>query len=155
MKKKIIIGVFICITSFATAQTKVSSTSIGVNLGGLVSLVYDDASVLGLKEKQWNQIRQYQRDCESQYNSWVGSNHYSTYELNKKRDQLYREIRIKIGDILTIEQQEKWRDRDNIYVYNHYHPYDHKRDHHNHKSNKYKNKHKKKNKNKHKHEYCD
>ncbi|MBB1139115.1 hypothetical protein [Myroides sp. WP-1] len=153
MKKKIIIGAFICITSYASAQTKVSSTSIGVNLGGLVSLVYDDASVLGLNDNQWKQVRQYQRDYESQYSSWVGNNRYSEYERNRKRDQLYKEIRIKIGDILTIEQQEKWRDSDKIYVYNHYHPYDHKKDHHYHKSNKYKNKHKKKHK--HKHEHCD
>ena len=153
MKKSIIVGAFACMVSFANAQTKVNSTSIGVNLGGLVSLVYDDASVLGLKDSQWNQIRQYQRDCESQYSSWASSKRYSESELNRKRDQLYREVRIKIGDILTIEQQEKWND--NAYVYTHYHPYDHKRDHHYHKSNKYKDKHKKKNKHKHKHEHCD
>ncbi|WP_158964032.1 hypothetical protein [Myroides fluvii] len=151
MKKNLIVGAFALMTSLVSAQTKISSTSIGVNLGGLVSLVYDDASVLGLKDSQWKQIRAYQRDCESQYSSWASSSRYSEDELNRKRDQLYREVRIKIGDILTIEQQERWND--NAYAYTHYHPYDHKKEHHYHKSNKYKNKHKKKNK--HKHEHCD
>jgi len=153
MKKSIIVGAFALITSLASAQTKISSTSIGVNLGGVVSLVYDDASVLGLRESQWKKIRQYQRDYESQYSHWASSSRYNESELNQKRDQLYREVRIKIGDILTIEQQEKWND--NVYVYTHYHPYDHKKDHHYHKSNKYKNKHKHKKKNKHKHDDCD
>lgn len=146
MKKSVIVGAFVWMASFAHAQTKVSSTSIGINLGGLVSLVYDDASVLGLKENQWKQINQYQRDYEGQYNRWASSNRYSEYELNRKKDQLYREIRVKIGDILTIEQQEKWNN--NVYVYNHYHPYEHK-----HKKNK--NKYKKKNKHKHHHDHCD
>ncbi|WP_353161911.1 hypothetical protein [Myroides odoratus] len=153
MKKSIIVGAFVLITSLASAQTKISSTSIGVNLGGVVSLVYDDASVLGLRESQWKQIRQYQRDYENQYSHWASSSRYNESELNRKRDQLYREVRIKIGDILTIEQQEKWND--NVYVYTHYHPYDHKKDHHYHKSNKYKNKHKHKKKNKHRHDDCD
>lgn len=49
MKKKVILGAFILMASFASAQTKVRSTSIGIDLGGLVSLVYDDVSTLGLK----------------------------------------------------------------------------------------------------------
>jgi len=148
MKKSVIVGAFVLMASFASAQTKVSSTSIGINLGGLVSLVYDDASVLGLKESQWNQINQYQRDYERQYNRWASNKRYSEYELNRKKDQLYREIRVKIGDILTIEQQEKWNN--NVYVYNHYHPYEHKNKH-----KKHKNKYKKKNKHKHHHDHCD
>ncbi len=148
MKKSVIVGAFVLMASFASAQTKVSSTSIGINLGGLVSLVYDDASVLGLKESQWNQINQYQRDYEGQYNRWASNKRYSEYELNRKKDQLYREIRVKIGDILTIEQQEKWNN--NVYVYNHYHPYEHKNKH-----KKHKNKYKKKNKHKHHHDHCD
>lgn len=153
MKKKVILGAFILMASLGSAQTKVSSTSIGIDLGGLVSLVYDDVSILGLKDNQWRKIREYQSDYERRYSDWASAKHYKQYELDRKREELYKEIRIQIGDILTVEQREKWNTGD--YHYKHYHPYDHKREHYYKKSNKYKNKHNKKYKHKHRHDDCD
>lgn len=150
MKKKIVIGAFLLMTSFASAQSKVSSTSIGINLGGLVSLVYDDTSALGLKESQWRKINECQSRYERTYNDWSKNKHYKEYELERKREQLYKEIRIEIGNILTVSQREQWNSYD--YDYKHKHSYANKHNRHHHKSNKYKDKH---HKNKHKHDDCD
>ncbi|SEJ24371.1 hypothetical protein SAMN04488018_1198 [Myroides marinus] len=149
MKKRVLIGAFALIASFANAQSRVSSTSIGINLGGLVSVVYDDTSALGLSKSQWRKINDCQARYERTYNDWAYNKRYSDYELNRKREQLYKEIRIEIGDVLTVSQREQW----NNYNYKHNH-YDRKHDHHHGKSNKYKDKHHKKH-HKHKHDDCD
>ncbi|MCC9043654.1 hypothetical protein LNQ81_13330 [Myroides sp. M-43] len=150
MKRKIVIGAFLLFASFANAQSRVSSTSIGINLGGLVSVVYDDSTLLGLKDNQWRKINECQARYEKQYSEWARKKHYKDYELERKREQMYKEIRIEIGDILTVSQREKWND----YSYDYKH--DHKDHHHHQNSNKYKDKHyKKKHKNKHKHDDCD
>ncbi|MDM1499540.1 hypothetical protein [Myroides odoratimimus] len=153
MKKKVIIGAFLILASWAQAQTKVSSTSIGVNLGGVVSLVYDDVSALNLNQSQWKKIREYQHEYENRYSNWANTKRYKSYEQDRERERLYKEIRIQIGDILTVDQREQWYNRN--YDYRHYQPYDHKREHHYRKSNKYKNKHHKKNKHKYRGDRCD
>lgn len=153
MKKKVLIGAFVLLASYANAQSRVSNTSIGINLGGLVSVVYDDTSLLGLKDSQWKRINDCQSRYERTYNEWARNKRYSDYELDRKREQLYKEIRIEIGDILTVSQREQWNSYDYDYRHNRY---DHKHDHHHNKSNKYGDKHHKKhNKHKHKHDDCD
>lgn len=151
MKKRVLIGAFALIASFANAQSRVSSTSIGINFGGLVSVVYDDTSALGLSKSQWRKINDSKARYERTYNDWAYNKRYSDYELNRKREQLYKEIRIEIGDVLTVSQREQWNNYNYDYKHNRY---DRKHDHHHGKSNKYKDKHHKKH-HKHKHDDCD
>lgn len=137
MKKKLVVAAFVMIASFANAQVKVKNTSFGLNLGGAVSVFFEDSTVLALKDNQVREIDDYRRRYEKEYNTWSGGKKHSDYEIRNKREQMVRSIRIEVENVLTVNQREEWYSYDDRYNRNeHYH--------HDHKSNKKKQKHKNK-----------
>ncbi|MHC5200900.1 hypothetical protein [Myroides sp. LJL119] len=105
MKNSFFAIVFFFVAAFASAQVKTSSTSLGLNLGGVVSVFFEDNSDIGLTKKQYKEIQNYKRRYEKEYDSWYTSKHYSDRELRYKRDLMVKNIRIDIENLMTLEQR--------------------------------------------------
>lgn len=108
--------------AFANAQVKSSSTSIGLNLGGVVSVFFEDNSHIGLSKKQYREIENYKRRYEREYDSWYKNKRYSDRELRHKRDLMVKNIRIDIDNILTLEQRNYWHEHDRYYKKSYHKP---------------------------------
>ncbi|MDR0230091.1 MAG: hypothetical protein LBI72_13675 [Flavobacteriaceae bacterium] len=138
MKKSLIVAAFAMFASLGNAQVSSRSTSFGLNLGGAVSVFFEDSTVLGLNNNQYKRIDDCKRRYENDYDSWSRQKRYSNYELNRKREEMVRSIRIEIENIMTVEQRNQWYTYDDRYDRKHYHDHDYK---HNKKKHKHKHKH--------------
>ncbi len=107
MKTKIFILFFSLF--FASSYSQVNkSTTFGLNLGGAVSIFFQDSSDLKLTKKQYREIEKYQRRYEREYNDWYSGRNYNEKDRRYKQQQMVQNIRIDIENIMTINQRNTW-----------------------------------------------
>ncbi|MDR2223180.1 MAG: hypothetical protein LBE34_10630 [Flavobacteriaceae bacterium] len=133
MKKSLVIAAFAVFVGVSHAQVSSRSTSFGLNLGGAVSVFFEDNTTLGLNNTQYKRIDDCKRRYESDYDNWAKNKRYSDYELRRKREDMVRGIRIEIENILTIEQRDRWYAYDDRYDRRNYHEHDYKHEKKKHK----------------------
>ncbi len=108
MKKVLITGVILLSVSLGFAQSGIKNTSIGLNLGNSISILFEDIRELNLGDNQEKRIREYQRNYEKEYNDWYKRKRYNSSEINRKREDILRRINVQIEGVLTVEQVNYW-----------------------------------------------
>lgn len=131
MKNTFFVLLFSLAFGLSYGQVKSRSTTFGLDLGGAVSIFFQDNSNLGLSNRQYREIEEYKRRYERDYNSWYRNGRHSQRELSYKRQQMIQNIRIDIENIMTLEQRNTWYSYDDRYHRGKYHKPKYKKKKHN------------------------